>query len=400
MSRGSLDRLDMYVNTATMMFFITTHAVSPYLSQVAVDYGASEIMVSLLGTFYAVAAVGLRPVSGVLNDRGYTAYLLVLGSLFSLLAQSIYMFSDRVETIYLGRFVQGVGIALFIPTSLYIASVGPSEEAVSKRIATRSFMISLAATIGPMIGASLVYSGSWRMLFTGSIATATATLLLSLVYMTRSLHDDRDVETLARTSRRDLYLREVVRPGFLSLMLANFLFSSGYAVMTILLPAYHRKTGVEPGVIAVFFTISSATNMLTRMLYIRAIGPGVLTRYAVAGLAAMTASLALVSIEPSGGPLLYTAAVLTGVGMGLTVPSLQSMALTALPREVRGLGSSLYTVMFDVANMVGPPLAVCLAGSYLGALEVSPLFTLAAASVLVSVKRSSQRPLDTTSLRK
>ncbi|MCC6030957.1 MAG: MFS transporter, partial [Desulfurococcales archaeon] len=137
-------KTDFIINISTLLFFLTMQCVAPYLSQVAVDLGATEFMVALLTSMYAISSIGLRPLSGFLNDRGYSMYLMIIGSSFMFVSQIIYLLSRDIYLLYIGRFLQGVGIAFFIPTSLYMAATFGREETISKRIATRSLMISIA----------------------------------------------------------------------------------------------------------------------------------------------------------------------------------------------------------------------------------------------------------------
>jgi len=53
-------------------------------------------------------------------------------------------------------------------------------------------------------------------------------------------------------------------------------------------------------------------------------------------------------------PEAYLSAAILGMGFGLTVPALQMLALAALPKNIRGVGSSIYTMFFDLGYLSGP----------------------------------------------
>jgi MFS family permease len=396
-------KTDFIINISTLLFFLTMQCVAPYLSQVAVDLGATEFMVALLTSMYAVSSIGLRPLSGFLNDRGYSMYLMIIGSSFMFVSQIIYLLSRDIYLLYIGRFLQGVGIAFFIPTSLYMAATFGREETISKRIATRSLMISIAATLGPMIGGLLVsLGGGWTLLFAGSLFLSLTTLIMILLnarfinfFRENMLPSDLlslTVSEYKEASERNS-LKNIMKPEFISLLVSNFLFSSAYSLLTSFLPAYHRKNSVDPHVIGVFFTISSFANMSTRAFYLKIISSQILVRYAFLGVLLLGSSLMIISIDPLNTTILYITAVLNGAGMGLTIPSLQTMALSSLDKRSRGLGSSVYTMMFDAANLIAPPLIISIVSTYYSAIKVSSYIMFLTLIPIAFVSRSYLRKM-------
>jgi len=396
-------KTDFIINISTLLFFLTMQCVAPYLSQVAVDLGATEFMVALLTSMYAISSIGLRPLSGFLNDRGYSMYLMIIGSSFMAVSQIIYLLSRDIYLLYIGRFLQGVGIAFFIPTSLYMAATFGREETISKRIATRSLMISIAATLGPMIGGLLVSLGrGWTLLFAGSLFLSLTTLIMILLnarlinfFRENMLSSDPLSSTVSEykeASERNS-LKNIMKPEFISLLVSNFLFSSAYSLLTSFLPAYHRKNSVDPHVIGVFFTISSFANMSTRAFYLKIISSQILVRYAFLGVLLLGSSLMMISIDPLNTTILYITAVLNGAGMGLTIPSLQTMALSSLDKRSRGLGSSVYTMMFDAANLIAPPLIISIVSTYYSAIKVSSYIMFLTLIPIAFVSRSYLRKM-------
>lgn len=383
---------DLYVNIATFFFFLSMQSVSPYLSQVAIDLGADEVLVSLVGAMYAITAIGLRPLTGLLNDRGYASLLILLGGLLNSIALAMYLFAGSIDLLFIGRAIQGMGIAMFIPTSLYIASIG-SEETVSRRIANRSLLIGLSAVIGPLVGGLLASTSNWRILFTGSLVIASIAVAASyrasnLLRINKSYAGGsfRNKENSSAAS-----LKEIFRNGFMYLLIVNFLFSSAFASLSIFMPAHHKMKSIEPRATALYFALSSIANLGARAFYRGFIKPSVLARYGLIGLVLSALALTMISTDPADLGRIYIAALLFGSGMGLVIPSMQSLALTSLRRESRGLGSSVYTMMFDAANMISPPLLIMISHRYDVAIRDS-IFFLAVSIIifLLFIKRRKQ----------
>jgi len=340
---------------------------------------------------YAVTAVSLRPISGILNDKGFSRTLIFLGSMMMTLSFLTYLLSKDLSTLFIGRALQGLSIALFIPTSLYLASIGP-ENIVARRIVNRSFLISLAATLGPLLGGFLVSVGSWKTLFLGGLLITLIPLYSSYkIYKIGNEHRINLIYKVKDSGDSSNKLEKILEKKFILILIINFLFSSSYASLIIFMPAHHKINGLEPWHTASFFTISSVTNLSVRLLYSRLIRNEVLIKYAFAGLSLSSLAVFIISINPSDTNLIYLAAPLSGAGMGFTIPSLQSLALTSLNREVRGVGSSLYTVMFDLANMISPPLLITLTHRYDEAIRYSVAVVMISLIILFIFSKESRR---------
>jgi MFS family permease len=55
-------------------------------------------------------------------------------------------------------------------------------------------------------------------------------------------------------------------------------------------------------------------------------------------------------------PLLYVASLIFGLGVGIFIPSSQTLALAKAPTKSRGFLSSVYTMGMDVGNLSGPTM--------------------------------------------
>ncbi|MEM0497478.1 MAG: hypothetical protein QXR22_04705, partial [Acidilobaceae archaeon] len=77
-----------------------------------------------------------------------------------------------------------------------------------------------------------------------------------------------------------------------------------------------------------------------------------------------------VAIDPlSNTTILY--AILIGGGLGILFPSLQVISLLGVPEARRGLASSIYTAMWDLASLIGPPLVMTISAGYKDSLMTS-----------------------------
>ncbi len=359
------NRDEVLLNIATLFYFTTLIGLAPFIPQLAVDLGAQEEQVALLAPLYAVTAIMLRPLTGVLSDKGFTRHLLVTGSLLNLASQILYATSGSIVHVYLARLIQGSALALFIPASLHAASLG-SDAVASRNLASRSIMVGLGATMGPAIGGFLLEIDGWFLLFGVGGFLSFLSLVLSAMWR----HPNMLPKTGKRTGRG--LVTGLKNRLFMLSSLALFLFAAFYMSIVLFLPALHRELGLGNAVIALFFTIVSFTNLVSRVIFTKITQrQGPLT-VSIVGVMLVILGVELVAINPADPAIVYVAP-LVGSGLGLLVPGLQILALTSVPIERRGMAASIYTVMFDAASLIGPPLIALIAGNYVESIRLAAL---------------------------
>jgi len=363
-----MERDEILLNLATLCFFLTIHSVAPYLSQYAVELGASEGMVALLGPFFAFSAMAFRPLSGFLADRGWTKWLLVAGASISTAAQGIYMLSTGVSMLYAGRFIQGAAIAIFIPASFQAAAIGERDRVI-RSLAWRNTITGVSFALGPALGGYVAQHLGYRSLFMVSTSSGLMASILALaIDCSRFSQEPRS----SRKGREEGFAER----GFLSALASLLLYSSSYSCMVLFLPAYHKENGLETSLIAVFFTAMAISSLISRILFTQVIGILSVEGTALAGVFLASMGYLAVSMNPLSEGIVYYG-ILTGLGAGLAIPSLQVIAITGIPQGRRGMASAIYTAMFDLGNLTGPAIAAIIAGNYREMIEVASYMNLA-----------------------
>ncbi|MEM4035660.1 MAG: MFS transporter [Fervidicoccaceae archaeon] len=381
-------RLESRVNLATILFFVGLQASGPYVAQFAVALGASEAQVALLGPAIAATALGLRLLTGALLDRGLAAHALVAGAALACVSQALLVSANGLGEIYASRALQGLGLALFMPTTMYVAAM--SGESAARAIAWRSAAVGFSMALGPAIGGYVVASRGYRAAFAVSLAIVLASLSLCATMLSR-------LETLSGRAGADLERRaqhsalsRLLTPRFLVPTTVVLLHSMSFNSMTLFLPALHKLRGIDPHVTGGFFVVFALATLPPRVLM------GVSRRRVderATGILGLTLSL-LGALLTAADPLsrrLTAYAAIAGLGMGFVVPSLQSLALLGVEPRVRGLASGVYTAMFDVGSLAGPPLFVAMSRDYSRAIEVSALFYVVPLALFASSARKIGR---------
>lgn len=357
--RPSLRELEL--NVGTLLFFLAAHSVAPYISRYAIALGAGEGEVALLGPTLSLMALALRPVSGYLAGAGFLRPLLLGGVASAMVAQVVYISSSSVAALYLGRVLQGIGVALFIPTSIYTATLVGGDREASEALAWRATVIGFSMALGPAVGGVLVSSYGYSSLFTAALAYLSASLALNAL-ASRGLRP--------RASRVGDGGKGILRASFLVPLVALLSYSALYNSFSLFLPALHESLGVEVALTSLVFTSYSLANLAARLVFTPVSSRVRPLATATLGYALALLGLYTVTSEPASQATPALAAV-TGFGAGLLIPSLQIASILGVKPGSRGLASGVYTAMFDVGNLVGPPLAIALGVSYLKALVVA-----------------------------
>ncbi len=369
-ARGGLKANDWVLNISTLLYVFSLLGVVPYLSRYAVSLGAGSFEVSLIGPSYAVTAIGLRLLVGRLIDMGYASTLMFLGGVLNALALTVLAVTSSVPMILASRLIQGVSVALFIPASLYSASVGEPSEA-QKRILWRSTMWGLGSAVGPAVAGFILSIYSWALMFTVAAVIALASGFMGFSFKSPRFEGGGDRGGVATLP-------------FTLASLTLFMYVVGYQSLNIFLPSLHEVESLPKYYTAYFFTSLALFNLGSR-LALSLTGSFNPSKMALAGLTLSLAGFTTTALDPLSSKSIAYAA-LVGAGLGLLFPSLQVISLLGVPERRRGSASSIYTVMFDVGSLIGPPLIITISGDYKGALAASTAFIALAFIPLTAIE--------------
>ena len=314
------------------------------------------------------------------------------------------------------RVVQAAGAAALIPTSLALLLAATPPDKRPGRVRAWAAVGGVSAALGPVAGGLLVQL-DWRWVFLVNLPIGVAALVAGARVLPHP--PARDSERAARPPRRgaahrrggrpdrrrwwrdrpgagprpgssrcwagrrwrsagscgaartherplvELHLLRI--PAFRSASAAVFVFSIGFAAMLLsnvlwCQTVWHYsalRTGlaIAPGP-AMVPALAVGAGPLARRI---GSGPGrgggqpaVRGRAAVAGLP--------VSVIPNYAVDMLPSMLLTGMGVGLTLPTLMSASTTALPAARFGTGSALVNMARQVASALGVAVLVTLIG--------------------------------------
>lgn len=369
---------------------------------------------------YAIVFAALLVPAGRLADRiGHrTAFLAGLAGFT--LSSALCALAPGVGWLVGARLLQAVGAALLMPTSLALLLDATAPERRAGAVRAWASIGGIAAGLGPVLGGLLV-EADWRWVFLVNLPVGAAALIVGLRVLPRPrvpeagpLPDLAGAALLtAAIAALAVGLVKSESWGWGSArVIGSLLAAAALTVWFLYRSARHPSPVVELPLLrvpvfaaanatALLFTVAFAGMLLTSVLWCQqvwgysalrtglAIAPGPLLvppialatgpllrrlghgRLALAGLLSFAAGIAwwavAVSTAPDYARGLLPGMLLTGVGVGLTLPTLIGAAAGALPPARFATGSAVTTMARQIGAVVGVAVVVSTLGTPRGA---------------------------------
>jgi EmrB/QacA subfamily drug resistance transporter len=414
--------------------------------------GTSLATLSWVLNAYAIVFASLLIPAGRLADRSSRKGGFLLGVAIFTGASGLCAAASGVDMLVAARILQAVGAALLMPCSLglLLAAYPPERRAGAVRIWAATSGV--AAALGPVLGGILV-SVDWRLIFLVNLPVGAAALLAGRRYLPTTPRVPEPFPDLvgalllmAGTAALTLGLvqapqwswasgrtlgslaaaavllalfvwRSAGHPSpiveldlfrvrtFAASSLALFLFSAGFAgtLLSVLVwaqTAWHwspLKTGLAfaPGPLMVPLFAIGAGRFGGR------IGAGVLaTAGCLAFAAGMLVTATRIGLQPDYLTAMLPGSLLTGIGVGLTLPTLTATAASSLPPQRFATGSAVITMARQVGFTVGVAILIAVLGTphtqssllaafHRGWLTIAGIAFLGALASLLLVRRSA-----------
>lgn len=383
-------------------------------------HGASLGSLSWVLNAYAIVFAALLVVAGRVADRNGHQRGFLLGLVIFTLGSTLCAVSPNVGTLVAARILQAAGAALLLPTSLALLLAVTAPAKRSGAVRAWSAVGGVAAALGPVLGGLLVQA-SWRWVFLINVPVGVA----AIVFGVRVLPDVRGEKDGATPDLAGAGLLAVAI-GALSLgfvKAGDWGWGGGrtivsFAVALVLGLGFLARSARHPAPVielsmlrirafrtstlaALLFTTAFAAMILSIVLWCQqvwgysalrtglaiapgplmvpplAIGAGPLARRIGPGPVAALGNLLLgagtlwwvgaANVRPDYVSGVLPGMVLTGVGVGLALPTMIAAMATSLPPHRFATGSGVNTM----ARQIGAVLGVASLVSVLGAPRTS-----------------------------
>jgi EmrB/QacA subfamily drug resistance transporter len=421
----------MIVCAGVVLASLDLFIVNVALPDIARDFGTDNLAdVSWVLNAYAITYAALLVLFGRMAERRARQNGFLLGVAIFTAASAACGLADSLPALVTFRILQAVGAALLTPTSLSL--ILATTEADRRPGAVRAWTAvgGVAAAIGPVVGGLLV-AGSWRWVFLVNVPIGIAALVVGwrrlphvpghpvprpdalgaalvtvgIAALTTGLVKGADwgwgsaptvgalavaAATLGLFVLHTLHHRNPLvdpalfrMPAFAGASVAMTLFSMAFGGMLLSVVLWEQgvwgwsalTTGlaIAPGPLMVpVFAFFVAPSHIARF------GAG---RVAAAGTAIFAAGIAwwalAAGVEPDYVGDMLGGMLVTGVGVGLALPTLMATAAGSLPPQSFATGSAVINMLRQVGLAVGVAVLIATLGTAPGATDQLAAFQAA-----------------------
>ena len=378
--------------------------------------GTSLAGLSWILNAYAIVFAALLVPAGRISDRAGRKRGFLGGLAVFLAASAASAAAPSIEVLVGARVLQAAGAAFMVPTSLglLLPEFPPSQRATA--VGAWAAVGGIAAAAGPPIGGLLV-QGSWRWVFLVNLPVG----LVALAAAARTLQERRDPDPGPRPD----VIGAVMLAGGIALLVLGIVkgpdwgwTSSGviasFAAGAALVPAFLVRSSRHPAPVvelpmlrvrsfavanlgALLFFAAFAAMLLAGVLFMTGVwhysvlraglslAPGPLTaalfsapagalsdrfgQRAVGAPGPVLFSLGTawwawrMGAEPSYAAQMLPGLLITGAGVGLSIPTLSSAAAASLPPQRFATGIAVLTMSRQIGSALGVAILIAIIGT-------------------------------------
>jgi MFS family permease len=380
--RLTLDRRAGFVAVA-YAFAVTmlgTTLPTPLYGIYQLDYGFSELMVTVIFATYAAGVIGALLLFGRVSDQIGRRRTLLPGLAFAALAAVVFLLAQGVVPLLVGRVLSGLSAGIFTGTATAaLLDLAPNGDRGRATLVATVVNVGGLAT-GPLLAGLLAeYVGApLRLPFWVDLG-----LLLPAAVLIWALPETAGSTTLRQMRPQRLHVPAVVRPVFIRSGLATF---AGFAVLglfTAVAPAFLSQIlGIENhATIGLVVFVVFASSIVGQTIFLRALGRAALSGGCLALIAGM--GLVALGLAASSLALMVAGGIVAGVGQGAAFRAGLTAVNEASPPEHRAEVASSFFVVAYVAISV-PIVGEGLLAQVVGLRSAGLIFAAAVAALALA----------------
>jgi MFS family permease len=359
-----------YAFVAVMM---GTTLPTPIYALYADEMHFAVLTTTVIFATYAIGVLAALLVFGPWSDAIGRRPMLLAGAAFALASAVVFLVADDVPLLLVGRLLSGLSAGIFTgtATAAVIEAAPEGRRDLATAIATVANIGGLG--IGPVVAGLLVQYAPSPLKLSFVVHIVLVVLAIGAVLLA-----PETAERKGRIGFQRISVPAEVRPVFLTAATAAF---AGFAVtglFTAVVPSFvksiigidnHAVAGAIAGSILL---VSAAAQLVARRIPSR--------RAVAIGCAILAVAMAILAmaLHFSSLPLLLAAAVVAGVGQGISFSRGLAAVAEVAPADQRAEVSSMYFVVAYVALSL-PVIGEGFATQHLGLRAAGVTFAVAAA---------------------
>ena len=332
------------------------------------ELGGNDQLIGIVVGIFTFSALLLRPFAGHALESKGRGFVYLIGLAIFVLSVGLFGFVKSLIILFLMRIIQGVGWGFSTTASGTIATDLIPAKRRGEGMGYYGLSGNLALAMGPSLGLALTGVLSFHHLFLicGGLG------LISFLLSSRIRY--KKVEPQAVTLKKwDFYEKSALQPSILL-----FFLTATFGGIAAFLPIYALQKGITG--IYLYFLLYALALLVSRTfagkIYDRKGHQAVF----IPGALLIIIAMFLLSWLPNN-TILYTAAIIYGLGFGTVQPALQAWSVKDCPPHRRGMANATFFSFFDLGVGIG---AIAF-GQIAHMLGYSSIYIVSAISVFISI---------------
>ncbi len=324
-------------HAAMFITFLTYTMTKPYVLRAAESYGGALIgFASAIGSISAMA----YKVFGVQKLAADSSTLLIAASLIAFVSFPLPLLGPAGYVAY--EALNNFAFAIVLIDTLVVVAERTDPARLGFQYGIRGAALSLAGTIGPMLGVLLYTLGRLpAVLWTASL-TSLLLILISRYLGGVLIHGKGEFNVSKR---------------WLSAFFSSLLLASSFLIISTYLPPYQASIGIPHEVTSAFYSARAVGSGIVR------IPAGMLADKASA-LISIPPLLAIIAASLSTHATTLSLSSLAGFLIGMSWGIASPVVLSTAGREKQKSKSlGLFTIGWDIANLTIVPLVGAISGN-------------------------------------
>lgn len=364
-----------------LVYEIGNGAIAPIIALVALAEGASTavagLMLSMLGIGRILGDLPAARLADRLGDRR----AMMCAATVTAVGLAVCWLVPSIAALAVALLVIGACNATFyLARQTYISEVVPIDLR-ARALSTLAGSHRIGLFVGPFLGAAAISAWGTRAAFGVAIATTLATGVLLAVVPDEDRATDRPPAHRGGSSTTAMYRTH--QRLFLTLGLAVLTVGAVRAARQTVVPLWAEHIGLDAATTSLVFGVANAVDM--SLFYPSGHVMDRLGRLAVAVPAMLLLGLGMMALPLSHGAVtLGVAAVVMSIGNGIGSGIMMTLGADAAPPENRTTFLSIWRLLSDTGNALGPlvPAALATVATLALGVSVTGLLGLAAAAGL------------------
>ncbi|MEO2206656.1 MFS transporter [Paenibacillus pabuli] len=346
----------IFIMLANALLFMAFEMLLPTLPLFVSTLGGDASQIGLVTGIFMFSAILVRPFTSVLATRMDKKFLLLIGIIICALTTGSYYLSSGIWMILILRVIHGFGFGL---ATTYFATIATENIPRDRRGEGMGYFgvgETVAISIGPLIGTSLLYKYNYQSLFMGGMCILLLALIMA-IFVSRKPQTESGADLSgSHTPKIKLIEKKVLFPSLLIMLVGV---AAGSIMSFVALFAAER--GFDN--VAWFFFIVAIASFVVRLFsgkMFDRLGPGSVLLpsavFAIVGLFVLT--IAQTNIH------FLIAGALYGFGFGAIFPAIQTWCVNLVDEHEHENAMASFFNFFDLGIGGGSLLLGMIASAF------------------------------------